>query len=53
MYSNDKPGLGIDINEAAAAKYPIRLRVPAVETIAGWMAALCGRDVSPGGPASS
>jgi mannonate dehydratase len=22
MYSNDKPGLGIDINEVAAAKYP-------------------------------
>jgi len=22
MYSNDRPGLGIDINEAAAAKYP-------------------------------
>lgn len=24
MYSNDKPGLGIDIDEAAAAKYPYR-----------------------------
>ena len=22
MYSNDKPGLGIDISEAAAAKFP-------------------------------
>ena len=25
MYSNDKPGLGIDINETAAAKYPYRV----------------------------
>ena len=24
MYSNDKPGFGIDINEAAAAKYPYK-----------------------------
>ena len=24
MYSNDRPGLGIDINEAAAAKYPYK-----------------------------
>jgi mannonate dehydratase len=25
MYSNDKPGLGIDIDEAAAAKYPYKV----------------------------
>lgn len=25
MYSNDKPGLGIDIDEAAAAKYPYQV----------------------------
>jgi hypothetical protein len=25
MYSNDKPGWGIDIDEAAAAKHPYRV----------------------------
>ena len=28
MYANDKPGLGIDINEELAAKYPIRDNPP-------------------------
>jgi len=28
MYGNEKPGLGIDINEALAAKYPIRDNPP-------------------------
>jgi mannonate dehydratase len=27
MYPNDKPGLGIDLNEALAAKYPCREEV--------------------------
>ena len=27
VYANDKPGLGIDINEELAAKYPCQTRV--------------------------
>ena len=30
MYPNDKPGLGIDINEELAAKYPVQ------DEIIGW-----------------
>jgi mannonate dehydratase len=27
VWANDKPGFGVDLDEAAAAKYPISLKV--------------------------
>ena len=38
MYANDQPGLGIDMDEEMAAKYPLhgRSRTVDTDTPAGW-----------------
>ena len=44
MYSNDKPGLGIDIDEVAAAKYPYRVDFESRETIGCSTGQSCDRS---------
>src|SRR5207247_2135877 len=43
MYANDKPGLGIDINEKLAANFPYKPLEAAEAMTAGWMGPLFGR----------